>query len=107
MRVVGEVVLIYFQDKPSVFARIESIEPDIKKDWYRITLLFLTLPVKLVTWILRESYIDGAQFTMEGMPIRIEEVKKTPLENIYEDSAATKDGEDVPKPGKIIPFRKT
>lgn len=72
----GEVVLIYYQDQPAMFARIESIEPDIKKDWYRVTFLLLTIPTQVVNWILREEYIDGAPFTMGGQSMRLEEVKR-------------------------------
>ena len=39
----GDLVLIYFQDNPPVYARIESIEADVKKDWYRVNFLFLTI----------------------------------------------------------------
>ena len=68
----GDVVLIYYQEKPGVYARIEAIEPDIKKDWYQITLLLLTIPAQTVTWILREEYINGVTFTMGGQPMRLE-----------------------------------
>ena len=37
-----DLVLIYFEDKPLSFARIEGIEPDHKPDWYHVHLL---LPV--------------------------------------------------------------
>jgi hypothetical protein len=106
MRFEGEVVLIYYQDKPTVYARIESIETDIKKDWYHITLLLLTLPARRITWILRESYIDGDPFTMEDVPVRLEEVKKLPPRE--EPSASEPSGkkESGGKPGKVIPFRK-
>ncbi|MBW2103647.1 MAG: hypothetical protein JRH05_13505 [Deltaproteobacteria bacterium] len=59
MRELGEVVLVYYEDKPAVYGRIEAIEPDVKKDWYHLTLLLLTIPTQVVTWILREAYIDG------------------------------------------------
>ncbi|MBW2614988.1 MAG: hypothetical protein JRD02_02280 [Deltaproteobacteria bacterium] len=100
----GDVLLVYYQDKPSVYARIELIEPDIKKDWYQLTLLILTIPARTVTWILREEYINGAPFTMGGTPMRLEEVKKLPMERERE-----KEGEKmVPgKPATVIPFKKT
>ncbi len=106
MREIGEVVLIYYQDQPTVYARIESIETDIKKDWYHITLLLLTLPAQTITWILRESYIDGDSFTMEDVPVRLEEVKK--LSPREEPSASEPSGEkkSAKKTGKVIPFRK-
>ena len=110
MRSEGEVVLIYYQDQPTVYARIESIETDIKKDWYHITLLLLTLPAQTITWILRESYIDGESFTMEDVPVRLEEVRKlSPRVSPREDPSASEPSgkkESAGKTGKVIPFRK-
>ena len=70
----NDIVLIYFEDKPLVFARIEDISPDIKPDWYHIKLLMLQVPVQVVTWILRNAYINGEQFTMNGKKMRLERV---------------------------------
>ncbi len=67
---IGRLVLIHYQDRPTIYARIEAIEPDVKKDWYHLTLLLLTIPAKTVTWILREEYILGAPFTMGGQAMR-------------------------------------
>jgi hypothetical protein len=36
-----DIVLIYFEDQPVTFARIEKISQDIKKDWYHVKLLML------------------------------------------------------------------
>lgn len=70
----GDIVLIYHQDKPALYARIEAIEPDVKKDWYRLKLLLLTIPAQAVTWILRDECINGSRFTMNGQSIRLEKV---------------------------------
>ncbi len=70
----GDIVLIYFEDKPLVFARIENILPDSKPAWYHVKLLMLQVPVHTITWILRDSYIDGAEFTMNGKKVRLERV---------------------------------
>lgn len=70
----NDVVLIYFEDQPLAFARIEAISPDIKKDWYHVKLLLLQVPVQVVTWILRDIYIDGTEFTMGGKRLRLEKV---------------------------------
>jgi len=70
----NDVVLIYFEDQPLAFARIEDISPDIKKDWYHVKLLLLQMPLQVVTWILRDTYIDGAEFTMGGKRLRLEKV---------------------------------
>jgi hypothetical protein len=62
----NDIVLIYCEDKPLTFARIEEILPDHKKDWYHVKMLILQIPLQTVTWILRSAYIDGAEFTMNG-----------------------------------------
>jgi hypothetical protein len=69
-----DLVLVYFEDKPLVFARIESIIADSKPNWYHVKLLLLQVPPQLVTWILRDVYIDGAEFTMNGKRMRMEAV---------------------------------
>ena len=70
----NDVVLIYFEDQPISFARIEDISPDAKRDWYHVKLLLLQVPLQVVTSILRDIYIDGQEFTMEGKRIRLEPV---------------------------------
>ncbi len=67
-----DIVLIYFEDKPVVFARIEDVQADSKKDWYHVKLLLLQTPLQTVTWILRDIYIDGEEFTMNGKKVRLE-----------------------------------
>jgi hypothetical protein len=106
MRNEGEVVLIYYQDQPAVFARIEAIEFDVKKDWYRITLLLLTIPSQTVMWILREAYIDGASFTMNDIPVRIETVEKVSAEREYEGASEPVKRNVSDKGGTVIPFKK-
>jgi hypothetical protein len=69
-----DLVLIYFEDKPLSFARIESILPDSKRGWYHVKLLLLQIPPQVVTWILRDHYINGGEFTMNGKKMRLEEV---------------------------------
>jgi len=74
MALENDVILVYFEDNPVAFARIEDITADIKPDWYQVKLLMLQLPLQTVTWILREEYINGQEFTMGGKRMRIEEV---------------------------------
>ena len=69
-----DLVLIYFEDNPLSFARIENILPDSKPDWYHVKLLLLQMPPQLVTWILRDVYISGSEFTMNGKRMRLEKV---------------------------------
>jgi hypothetical protein len=61
MAVENDLVLIYFEEKPLAFARIESILPDSKKNWYHVKLLLLQIPLQVVTWILKDVYISGAK----------------------------------------------
>jgi hypothetical protein len=74
----NDLVLIHFEDNPLVFARIESIIPDAKPDWYHVTLLMLQVPLQTVTWILRDVYISGETFTMNGKSMRLEKVEAPP-----------------------------
>jgi len=71
---VNDLVLIYFEDKPLSFARIEEILPDAKPNWYHVKLLLLQIPPQVVTWILRDVYIDGAEFTMNEKRMRLDKV---------------------------------
>ena len=71
----NDILLIYFENKPLAFTRIEGIPADSKPDWYHVKLLILQIPVQVVTWILRDIYINGGEFTMNGKKMRLEEVK--------------------------------
>ena len=75
----NDLVLIYLEDEPLAFARIESILPDSKKDWYHVRLLLLQIPLQVATWILKDVYITGSEFTMNGKRMRLEKVE-SPVE---------------------------
>jgi len=98
MATIKDVVLIYLEDSPVSFARVESILPDPKKDWYQIKLLMLQIPLQVVTWILKEEYINGDDFHMNGKKMKIQTVE-CPVEELPmdfpEDSRKT--------PSKISP----
>jgi hypothetical protein len=106
MAIEGDVVLIYYQEQPTVFARIEYIEPDIKKDWYHVTLLLLTIPTQAVTWILRDQYIDGEVFTMGGKSMRLEVVKKVTIRESEQSPGQNQTKNTPNKPAAVIPFKK-
>ena len=72
MAIENDIVLIYIEDEPLSFARIEDILADSKPDWYHVKLLLLQIPLQIVTWILRDVYIEGAEFTMNGKRMRLE-----------------------------------
>jgi hypothetical protein len=84
----NDLVLIYFEETPLFFARVENILPDSKPGWYHVKLLFLQIPPQQVTWILREAYIDGESFTMNGNRIRLEKVE-SPEDQIHDEIADT------------------
>ncbi|MGA2935654.1 MAG: hypothetical protein ABSF52_00935 [Syntrophobacteraceae bacterium] len=74
MTKVGDVVLVYMDNNPSFFARVDEISADVKPGWFHVKLLVLQVPLLVVTWILREAYYNGGEFTMGGRPMRIEKV---------------------------------
>lgn len=104
----NDLVLIYFEDKPLSFARIEKIEPDHKPDWYHVRLLLLQVPVQIVTWILRSAYIDGAEFTMNGKRMRLEKVEPpaapTAREKEKREPLAPGKPKDQAPAAKVIPL---
>jgi hypothetical protein len=94
MAVENDLVLVYHEGNPLTFARIEAIAPDIKPDWYHVKLLLLQIPLQVVTWILRDIYINGETFTMGGKEMRLELVE-------CPDEPDMDDGSDKPAaPGK-------
>jgi len=99
-----DIVLIYFEDKPLVFARIENILPDAKPNWYHVRLLLLQVPLQVVTWILRDVYIEGETFTMNGKSMRFERVETPDLPSDAEES----DSKETKKPetkGSVISLK--
>lgn len=105
----NDVVLIYFEDNPLVFARVEQILPDIKPDWYHVKLLMFQLPLQSVTWILRNAYINGDEFTMNGKRLRMELVT-CPDDPDEENDIKSPGKEDTgekkqPEKGKVISFQ--
>jgi hypothetical protein len=74
MRNIGEIVAVYIDNKPSIYARIEDYEADVKPRWFKLKMLFLTFPPQEVTWILRETQIDGEPFTMNNIPVKLNTV---------------------------------
>lgn len=120
MPTINDIVLVHFEGQPIFFARIEDINPDHKRDWYQVKLLILQVPPKTVTWILREGYINGEEFTMGGNRMRLEKIEAPPEDDPAGDTTSSKapgdpDGspetspegaEDAGKSGKatVIPF---
>ena len=93
----NDLILIYFEDQPLSFARIEEILPDSKPDWYHVKLLLLQIPPQLVTWILRDVYIDGDEFTMNGKRMRFEKVTVAEEPQDLEGTAKQEDNHESEK----------
>ena len=101
----NDIVLIYLEDQPLSFARIEEIIADSKPDWYHVRLLLLHIPLQVVTWILKDVYINGEEFTMNGKRMRLEEVT-APEEIDSSIETEDRDTKDATKHvGKIISFK--
>ncbi|MEI7816439.1 MAG: hypothetical protein WCI45_04515 [Desulfuromonadales bacterium] len=71
---VNDLVLVHVDNKPGFYARIEEIAPDVKVGWWQVKLLVLTFPMQVFTWILDDLQIEGADFTMGGTPLRLEDI---------------------------------
>jgi len=75
MATINDLVLVHVDNRPGFYARLEDITPDVKKGWWQVKLLVLSFPLQVYTWILDESQIGGAPFTMGGTPLRLEKVE--------------------------------
>ena len=98
-----DIVLIYYEDQPASFARIEAIAPDAKKDWYHVKLLLLQVPLQTITWILRDVYVNGEEFTMGGNRMRLEKVEAPPeadLDTEQEESPETSPTKEAGQKGE-------
>lgn len=88
MAAINDVVLIHLEDTPISFARIESILPDARKDWSHIKLLMLQIPLQVVTWILKDAYINGDEFHMNGKKMRLEKIE-SPMDDLAVPNSET------------------
>lgn len=98
MTAVGDLVLIYFEDKPMSFARVEDILPDNKPGWFHIKLLMLQVPLQVVNWILRDAYIEGDEFTMNGNRMHMEKVVSPEELDLEAESHPEEDGVSAAEP---------
>lgn len=95
---INDLVLVYLEHQPAFYARIEDINPDVKKGWYQVELLVLTLPPQALIWILEEAQIQGEEFTMGGRPVRLVPVPPK--------SQPRPEGPGPEEAGRVIPLRK-
>ncbi|MBJ6802103.1 hypothetical protein [Geomonas propionica] len=96
---INDIVLAHIDNKPAFYARIEDITPDAKPGWWQVQLLVLTVPLQVYHWILDESQVNGAPFTMSGTPVMLEKVvspepPQTPV--------APVDNGGSPKKGNVV-----
>ncbi len=114
---VGDLVLIHFEEQPALFARIEAIRPHDTPGWYSCDLLALALPPQRMSWILEQSQIEGASYTMGGRAVRLVRLPDagTPAEPATpppatlqptEGKASRKPDKQTPTRGRVIPLRK-
>lgn len=67
MKQLNEIFLCEIEGVNSFYGKIESIIPDIKRGWYIFTFTILNpQQTQTLSWILREEYIDGDMFTIDG-----------------------------------------
>ncbi|MDA3917948.1 MAG: hypothetical protein PF690_13390 [Deltaproteobacteria bacterium] len=111
MATINDVVLIHLEDAPVSFARVESILPDAKKDWYHVKFLMFQIPLQVVTWILKDDYINGDDFHMNGKKMKItkvespvEELPLSKSKNLYDKKLPDKMGSQEKQQGNIIDF---
>ena len=102
----GDLLLVYYEDQPVVYARIDAIEPDVKKDWLQVSLTILTIPLQAVTWILREGYVNGEGFTMGGKAMKLERLERPVLNRPPEEPTVPAKTKGPEKPTKVLAFKK-
>ena len=92
-----------------MFARIEEISPDFKRGWYIVKLLKWQVPLQVVSWILRDAYIDGSEFIMNGKRIRLGKVvcPLDAVEPVDEEGPEPKKAPAEPKVISLADLKKT
>ena len=100
---IHDLVLVHVDNRPGFFARIEAISPDMKPGWWQVKLLILTMPLQVYTWILDESQIDGAPYTMGGTPIRLEKII-SPVQDEEAPSPVKNEPKQGKESAKVVPL---
>jgi hypothetical protein len=100
----GDVVLVYMDNSPAFFARVEQITTDVKPGWFHVKLLVFQIPLLVVTWILKKAYFNGDEYTMGGHPMRMEKVVAPPDDQSPGEPQKTEQGKKPsPKPALVEP----
>jgi hypothetical protein len=95
MATINDLVLVHLDRQPAFFARINDVNPDVKRGWYQVELLVLSLPPQTMVWILEEAQINGEEFTMGGQPVKLELLPPKPQPE-PETSPSTSKGKIIP-----------
>ena len=92
----GQVIIVYVDDEPGFFARVERVQPDRKKGWWQLTFLMLAIPLKSMSWVLDDEQMRGQPFTMNEVAMQIKQVE-APEEDYFRDAETktAKDKEDL------------
>jgi hypothetical protein len=100
MATINDLVLVHLDRNPAFYARINDITPDVKRGWYQVELLVLSLPPQTLVWILEETHLQGEEYTMGGRPVQLTLI---PPKDPPPTSSPAPEGK-----GKVIPLvRKT
>jgi hypothetical protein len=96
MATINDLVLVHLDRQPAFYARINDINPDVKRGWYQVELLVLSLPPQTIVWILEKAHLQGEEFTMRGQPVQLVYIPP---------KAPPQSGSPTPAgPGKVIPL---
>lgn len=99
----GEVILVYIDNEPAFFARVEKVVPDHKKNWWQMTFLILSIPLKTMTWILDDEQMRGQNFTMNAVPMQIKKVEAPEAEHFHEkQTRVAEESETKNESGNVI-----
>jgi hypothetical protein len=71
MATINDLVLVHLDRQPAFYARIDDITPDVKRGWYQVELLVLSLPPQTLVWILEDTHLQGEEYTMGGRPVQL------------------------------------
>ena len=102
MATISDLVLAHIDNKPAFYARIEDITADVKPGWWKVKLLVLTVPLQIYTWILDESQVNGAPFTMGETPIMLEKVVSPEPPNKPLSPVAKGGGAGAARKGNVV-----
>ena len=87
---VNDLVLVNLDRQPAFYARINDIAPDVKRGWYLVELMVLSVPSQTMVWILDDHHLRGEEFTMGGRPVKLDLVPSKPRPEPEEPEPAGK-----------------